>query len=240
MKSESTLNVYIGWDSREDIAYEVCRRSMLARTTHPVKIKSLKRNELKSEGLYNRKEDPLASTEFTYTRFLVPYLNDYKGWALFCDCDFLWLSDVSKLLETVDNKYAVMCVKHDYRPKEKTKMDGSKQTVYPRKNWSSMVLYNCSHPKNKILTPDLVNTETGAFLHRFQWLNDNEIGGVHETWNWLEGWSEKPTDGTNPNVIHFTRGGPWFESWKKVDYATEWNHEKNLLMEEDSNNKKYR
>ena len=100
-------------------------------------------------------------------------------------------------------------------------MEGAVQTLYPRKNWSSMVLYNCGHPANRALTAEVVNRETGAFLHRFQWLGDDLIGSVPETWNWLEGWCDKPKTG-HPKVIHYTRGGPWFENWRDVDYADLW------------------
>ena len=102
-------------------------------------------------------------------------------------------------------------------------MDASRPN-YPRKNWSSMVLYNCGHPANRALTSEVINAETGAFLHRFQWLDDALIGAVPETWNWLEGWSAEPMAG-HPNVVHFTRGGPWFEAWRNVTYAGLWRDE---------------
>ncbi len=213
--------VYVGWDSRENIAYEVCRRSLVTRATVPVTVIPLRQDELTARGLYHRPPDPLASTEFTYTRFLVPYLAGYEGWALFCDCDFLWLADIKHLIALADDRFAAMCVHHDHRPPESTKMDGKIQTVFPRKNWSSMVLYNCGHAANRALTPELINRESGAFLHRFRWLGDGLVGAVPETWNWLEGWCEKPARG-HPAVVHFTRGGPWFENWKNVDYAELW------------------
>ena len=213
--------VYVGWDSRENIAYEVCRRSLVTRATVPVTVIPLRQDELTARGLYHRPPDPLASTEFTYTRFLVPYLAGYEGWALFCDCDFLWLADIKHLIALADDLFAAMCVHHDHRPPESTKMDGKIQTVFPRKNWSSMVLYNCGHAANRALTPELINRESGAFLHRFRWLGDGLVGAVPETWNWLEGWCEKPARG-HPAVVHFTRGGPWFENWKNVDYAELW------------------
>lgn len=219
--SDQPFRVFVGWDSREDIAYQICRRSILARASEPVEVSRLRQDTLRAHGLYWREADPLSSTEFTFTRFLVPHLAGYEGWALFCDCDFLWLGDISELVGLTDDRYAVICVHHDYRPPERIKMDGKIQTQYPRKNWSSMVLYNCGHPSNKVLTPDVVNRETGAFLHRFQWLDDSEIGAVPETWNWLEGWCQRPKGGA-PNVIHYTRGGPWFENWQDVDYAREW------------------
>ncbi len=227
------LRVFVGWDSREDIAFRVCRHSILKRASVPVAVLPILQDELRAQGLYGRAADPLASTEFTYTRFFVPYLAGYRGWALFCDCDFLWRADMAALFAEADERYAVMCVHHDHRPRESWKMDGQSQTIYPRKNWSSLVLYNCAHPKNAILTPDLVNRETGAFLHRFQWLDDAEIGALDETWNWLEGWSEKPDDGAPPNAIHYTRGGPWFDKWRTVDYASLWlAEERDLALSE--------
>lgn len=223
--------VYVGWDSREDIAYQVCRQSILTRATVPVEVIPIKQAALRADGLYTRTADPLASTEFTYTRFFVPFLAGYKGWALFCDCDFLWLADIKDLIALTDDRYAVMCVQHEHRPPERLKMDGKTQTQYPRKNWSSMVLYNCGHPANAALTPELVNRETGSFLHRFQWLNDELIGAVPLTWNWLEGWSDPPVEG-HPNVVHFTRGGPWFDNWQDVDYADLWLAEARAVEEE--------
>ncbi len=219
--TDAPLNVFVGWDSREDIAYRVCRHSILRRASIPVAVTPILQDALRAEGLYSRPADPLASTEFTYTRFFVPHLMGYRGWALFCDCDFLWRADVAELFALADDRYAVMCVHHDHRPRESWKMDGAQQTIYPRKNWSSLVLYNCGHAKHRLLSPELLNRETGAFLHRFQWLDDAEIGALTETWNWLEGWCEKPADGA-PKAIHYTRGGPWFDKWRTVDYAGLW------------------
>jgi len=213
--------VHVGWDSREDIAYRVCRHSLMARAGIPVTVSPIRQDALREKGLYTRDVDPLASTEFTYTRFFVPYLQNYRGWALFCDCDFLWLADIAGLVSLIDDRYAVMCVHHEHTPPETWKMDHRVQTQYARKNWSSMVLYNCGHPANAVLTPEVVNRETGAFLHRFQWLDDALIGAVPETWNWLEGWCDKPARGT-PAAVHLTRGGPWMEEWQDVEYADLW------------------
>ena len=213
--------VFIGWDSREQLAYEICRHSLARRASIPITATPLKQAELRRDGLYHRDTDRLASTEFTYTRFLVPHLAGHRGWVLFCDCDFLWLADVADLFALADDRFAVMCVPHDHRPPETRKMENAVQTQYPRKNWSSLVLYNCGHPANAALTPELVNRESGAFLHQFQWLDDDLIGTLPETWNWLEGWCEKPADEV-PKAVHFTRGGPWFEEWQGVDYADLW------------------
>ena len=225
----SNLNIYIGYDSKEDIAYRVCKYSILKRTNTNLKVTSLKLYELVTNKMYFREIDPLASTEFTYSRFLVPALNKYKGWAIFCDCDFIFFEDISKILESLDVSKAVYCVKHDYTPKEKHKMDGQKQTIYPRKNWSSFILFNCAHPSNKKLTVDMVNSETGSFLHQFKWLKDSEIGSLDERWNWLEGWTSSYND-KKPFAVHYTRGGPWFDEWQDVEFANEWLNERDEYL----------
>ncbi|HSI39149.1 MAG TPA: glycosyltransferase [Xanthobacteraceae bacterium] len=216
-----SLDIYIGWDSREPIAYEVARQSILDNASIPVNISPIRLSDLVDKNVYTRGIDPLASTEFTYSRFFTPWLAGYKGWALFCDCDFLFFSDVAELLAYRDETKAVSCVHHDYTPKAGLKMDGKVQTSYPRKNWSSFMLFNCEHPSTRELTPDLINRESGAFLHRMQWAKDNEIGEIPTDWNWLEGWNEKPRSGT-PHAVHFTNGGPWFKDWQNVDYGELW------------------
>ena len=215
------LNFFIGYDSKEDIAYRVCKYSLLKRASIDLNVTSLKLDELVAKNLYTRSIDPLASTQFTYSRFLVPHLMNFNGWAVFCDCDFIFLSDASYLFQQLDDTKAVYCVKHDYTPKERHKMDGKKQTIYPRKNWSSLILFNCSHTSTKNLTVERVNSETGAYLHQFKWCKDDEIGSLDERWNWLEGW----TSGHNkekPYAVHYTRGGPWFSECQDVEYAKEW------------------
>ena len=220
---------FIGYDSKEDIAYRICKQSLINNSSINLNISSLKLHELIVKKLYTRNIDPLASTEFTYSRFLVPALMNYKGWAVFCDCDFLFLEDVAKLFNSIDNNKAVYCVHHDYTPKEKHKMDGQQQTIYPRKNWSSFILYNCAHPSNKELSVDLVNKETGSYLHQFKWLKDEEIGTLDERWNWLEGWTSA-NNNNSPYAVHYTRGGPWFEEWKDVEYADEWLKERDIYL----------
>jgi len=221
---------YVGYDSKEDIAYRVCKQSLISRSSIEMDIKSLKLYELVSKNFYTRAIDPLASTEFTYTRFLIPALMNYKGWAVFCDCDFLFFEDVSRLFDSIDGSKAVYCVKHDYTPKEKHKMDGQQQTIYPRKNWSSFIIYNCAHPSNKKLTVDLVNSETGSYLHQFKWLKDQEIGALDERWNWLEGWTSKHNT-NSPYAVHYTRGGPWFDEWQNVEFAKDWTEERDKYLE---------
>jgi lipopolysaccharide biosynthesis glycosyltransferase len=217
------LKIFIGWDSREDIAYRIAKHSIETHATVPVEIVPLKQKDLKKQAFYSRPTDPLSSTEFTFTRFLIPELTQFDGWALFIDCDFVFLDDVNDLFAQADDKYAVMCAHHDYTPTEGIKMDGQKQTVYPRKNWSSMMLINCSHPSNKKLTKELVNNPKidGKYLHRFSWLNDSEIGELSYEWNWLVGWYKEPTDG-KPKALHYTEGGPWFEEYANCEYAHEY------------------
>lgn len=223
------FRIFIGWDKREPIAYEVARFSLERRASIPVDVTPIKLDELRDKKLYWRDQDPLASTDFTYSRFLTPKLAGYRGWALFCDCDFLFLSDIAGLVAYAGGDKAIYCVQHDYRPSETSKMDGAVQTVYPRKNWSSLMLFNCEHPSVRRLTPEIVNTETGAYLHRMQWVDDEDIGGLPVEWNWLEGWNKKPANGT-PNAVHFTRGGPWFEQWQNVDYGELWLAERSKLQ----------
>lgn len=227
------MKVFIGYDSREDIAYEVCKYSILKRSPG-VQVVPLKRLELLEKKIYDRGIDPLSSTEFTFTRFLVPYLCEYKGWAIFCDCDFLFLEDVNKLFDIAydpeNQKYAVMCVQHDYTPTNTVKMDNQVQYLYPRKNWSSLMLFNCQHPANLSLTPRVVNVQTPAFLHRFQWLQDHEIGTLSNEWNWLVNWYHEPDDGS-PKALHYTEGGPWFPNYINCEYGGSWMQEKYELQE---------
>lgn len=226
-----TLSLFVGYDPREHDAYEVCVHSVKRNASIPLEVFPIKLPEMRAKGLYTRTiekrgnqmwdviSDAPMSTEFAITRFLTPLLAK-TDWAVFCDCDFLWLGDIAKLLALAEDKYALMCVKHNHRPPEDKKMDDQAQVQYARKNWSSMMMFNCNHPSNKKLTVELINTVPGRDLHRFCWLKDEEIGGVPETWNWLEG--HNAVSSIPPNVIHYTRGGPWFDHMKNCDYAKEW------------------
>lgn len=221
MGAAMKLKVYVGWDPREDIAWEVCRFSILTRTDpNQVEIYPLVQSELREAGLYKRPVDALAATEFSLTRFLTPHLAGHDGYALFVDCDFLFLTDIRAVLGEVDKSKAVAVVKHDYNPTEIRKMDGCLQHPYPRKNWSSFMLFNCSHPAVRALTPDVVNSAEPSYLHRLQWLNDSEIGALDKGWNYLEGWYEPVYD--NIKAIHYTLGGPWFEQRKRCDFSDIW------------------
>ena len=164
--------------------------------------------------------DENASTEFSLTRFLTPALSNFKGWSLYCDCDFLFLDDIQELFDLADSKYAAMVVKHDYKPKSNTKMDGQIQFPYPRKNWSSLILFNNEHPSHKFLD---VNGMTPAELHQFDWIADKDLGELPERWNWLVGYYDDLWAYDDPSALHYTDGGPWFEETKDCDYSDLWN-----------------
>lgn len=228
------LTVFIGYDSREDIAYRVCRESILKHSSLPVRIIPIKQDELREDGVYLRPADPLSSTEFSFTRFLVPHLAGYKGWAVFVDCDFLFRHDIYTVMKYRDPKKAVLCVKHKYTPPEETKMDGATQHQYSRKNWSSFMLFNCEHPDTAVLRPRVVNTATGMYLHQMQWADNENIGELPISFNYLEGWHTK-SDCVDPIAVHFTRGGPWFDNWQDVEYADEWLAVKKEFEDDQSN-----
>lgn len=228
------LRVFVGYDSREHVAFEVCRSSMLSRASVPVTIEPLDTRKLRHAGLYwrewrlvdgqqiDRLDDRPFSTEFAFPRFLVPALMQWRGVALFCDCDFLWRADVAELFAMHDPAKAVQVVMHDHRPPEGVKMDGQAQGHYHRKNWSSLVLWNCGHRDNLLLTPERVNTEMGQWLHAFDWLPLAAIGALPINWNWIE--NAAPAD-VVPSAVHFTAGGPWHPGRDGCAYADEWREE---------------
>ena len=221
------INIFIGYDRNEQIAYHVLSQSILRNATRPVRITPLYQPNIKYE--FSRERSEIESTEFSFSRFIVPKLMDYTGWALFMDCDMLMKADISELWAMRDDRYAVQVCKHDYVPKEKTKFLGQVQTIYPRKNWSSFIVFNCSHPSTKNLTVEKVNSETGAYLHQFKWCKDEEIGSLDERWNWLEGWTSNHND-EKPFAVHYTRGGPWFDEWQDVEFASEWINERDEYL----------
>jgi lipopolysaccharide biosynthesis glycosyltransferase len=222
------LKVYVGYDSREDIAWQVCRFSLLRHASSSVEIYPLKQLTLRELGLYTREPDR-ASTEFSLTRFLTPYIAAHEGWTLFVDCDFVFTTDILQLLEGRDRRKAVYVVKHNYTPAKTIKMDGQVQTSYPRKNWSSFMLFNNAHPQVRALTPEVVNRESPGFLHRFMWIDDEAlIGELPLAWNFLEG--EYPKPERLPNAIHYTNGGPWFPNHQNVTYADLWVAERDRYL----------
>ena len=229
MADSLPVKVFVGYDSREDIAWQVCRHSLLRHSDENIEVIPLRQSALRELGLYTRPLDAGASTEFSLTRFLTPYLAAQRGWVIFCDCDFLFTTDIRNVLEGLDPAKAVYCVQHDYVPAHQVKMDGKRQATYPRKNWSSFMIFNCDHPDVRALTPAVVNSVTPAYLHRFEWVADDEaIGSLEIDWNFLEGEYAMPR--TTPRVIHYTNGGPWFEQWQNCDYADLWLHERSLYL----------
>lgn len=239
MDAIKPLSVFIGYDSREAVASHVASHSVIKRTSFPVSVSYIDHREQRKRGNFARPwlidgqsgelidliDSKKFSTEFSHTRFLVPKLMNYKGWALFMDSDMIFLSDIAKLFALCDDRYAVMCVKHNHRPAPNAmKMDGREQLSYFRKNWSSFTLWNCAHPANASLTPERVNYMKGAHLHQFCWIDDNLIGDLPFTYNYISGISPKlpPERGNRPDVIHYTEGGPWFSECQDVTYAKMW------------------
>lgn len=227
------LPIFIGYDYREHDAYEVCRASLIRHATRPLHITRLDKSKLQQAGWYRREwrqeganridcnDRRPFSTDFAFTRFMVPALSLYAGWALFCDSDFLFTADIAKLFDLTDDRFAAMCVHHAHDdPSEKTKMGGLVQSPYYRKNWSSLVLWNCAHPGNGFLTGFQVNEKPGYWLHAFSWLRDSEIGALPLQWNWLAGVNAPLA--VVPAGIHFTLGVPSIPGCEDTPYAELW------------------
>jgi lipopolysaccharide biosynthesis glycosyltransferase len=221
--------VWIGFDPREADAFAVARSSTQLWNPY-LPVRGLVLSDLQRRGLYSRpmevrdgrlwdviSEAPM-STEFAISRFLVPHLAQ-KGWALFMDSDVLVRVNLARLFEQADGSKAVMCVKHHHEPPEGEKMDGQTQTRYARKNWSSVMLFNCDHKANEALTVGMVNKVPGRELHRFYWLEDDLIGELDPEWNYLVGHTEINSE---PHIVHFTEGIPRMRGYETQPYAEEW------------------
>ena len=210
------IRIFVGYDRPEPVIFNTLAHSLIAKSSMPLAITPINLDHLK--GLFTRERNPLQSTEFSFSRFLVPYLAGYQGWAIFMDNDFLARADIAELWNLRDDKYAVMCVKHEHTPPEDVKFKGSVQTQYEKKNWSSMMLMNCA--KCTALTPEYVNSATGLELHQFKWLaNDSVIGEVPRYWNYLVDFYKHDN---SAKLLHFTEGGPYFPDYVDCDYAEEW------------------
>jgi hypothetical protein len=163
-----TIKVFIGYDENETVAFHVLAHSIMRHASKPVEIVPVVKSHM--SAFYTRERSGLESTDFSFSRFLAPYLCDYKGWAIFTDCDMLVTADIAELWALRDDKYAVMCAKHDYQPVGDTKFLGQVQTKYEKKNWSSVMMFN--NARCTALTPEVVSTETGLYLHRQTSSND--------------------------------------------------------------------
>ena len=216
-----TLKIFIGYDPKEAVAFHVLSHSLLERSSKPISIVPINLRNLKN--LYSRQHDQRQSNEFSFSRFLVPYLCDYEGFGVYMDCDMLALGDISTVLNDIDENHAVSVVKHDYESKVKVKYLGNKQYSYPRKNWSSFIVWNCAHQSNNAVNPDFIGDADAATLHRFLWLKDEEIGELSVNWNWLVGEYDNPTE--DIKVLHWTLGGPYFEDYSNTEFSDEWRKE---------------
>jgi hypothetical protein len=218
------LPVFIGFDPRETVAYHVLAHSILARASQPVSIAPLMLSQLK--GVLTRERHPLQSTDFSFSRFLTPWLGGYSGWSLFMDCDMLMLDDIARLWALRDERYAVMVVKHEHVPRETTKFLGEPQSKYEKKNWSSVMLFN--NTRCRALTPDYVNAASGLELHQFKWLGDDGLIGVlPDRWNHLVGYNAPRPDAA---LVHYTLGGPYFQQYADCEYAEEWRRECEAML----------
>jgi hypothetical protein len=211
------LNIHIGYDPRESVAFYTLAHSIVRRSSVPVAIAPLVQSQLKR--LYRRPRGPTESTEFSLTRFLVPALSEYRGWSVFMDCDMLCRVDIAGLMQEVEGQAdkAVLVCKHDYVPRTERKFLDQVQTRYARKNWSSLMIFN--NERCRALSVDYVNSASGLELHRFAWIEDGAIGELPLEWNWLVG---EYAYNVAARIVHFTIGGPYFEAYRGCDYAEEW------------------
>ena len=217
------IPVFIGYDPREAVAYHVCANSIIRHASQPVAIIPLALNLFQD---YTETHTD-GSNQFIYSRFLVPHLMGFKGWAIFIDGDMIVRGDIVELWNLRESDKDVMVVKHDYKTRMTEKYLGSKNEDYPRKNWSSVILWNCANHPIQRLTPEFIEKSTGAELHRFSWINDDRIGELPPEWNWL------PDEyGANPDakLLHYTLGTPCFHEFATTNMADEW-HRERLLTE---------
>lgn len=233
-RDKRAVSIWIGWDPREAAAFAVSRSSFERYGLKQWPINGVVLSKLKEAGLYTRPmemrpgvdrnimwdvlSDAPMSTEHANARFLVPHLAK-NGWAIFADGDTMIRSNLPPLLASLDQKYAVYCVKHKFEPPPGVKMDGQKQTQYARKNWSSFIIFNCNHPANRVVTPEMVNVLPGRDLHRLCWLEDELIGELGPEWNYLVGHSDPAIE---PKCIHWTDGVPDMRGYENAAYADEW------------------
>lgn len=218
------IRIFIGYDPREAVAFNVLCHSIQTRSSLPVSIAPLMLSQLR--GVLARERHPLQSTDFSFSRFLTPHLSDYAAWSIFLDCDMLMLDDVAALWALRDERYSVMVVKHDHRPREATKFLGQPQTAYAKKNWSSVMLFN--NARCRALSADYVSRASGLELHQFKWLqSDGLIGALPARWNHLVGYDPPSRD---VSLVHYTLGGPYFADYAECEYAAEWRAERDAML----------
>lgn len=209
------IKLMVGFDQRESVAFHTFVQSVIDVTTVPLSI-----TPLVLKALPNYLETHIdGSNTFIYSRFLTPHMSDFSGWAIFADGDMICREDLKKLWDLRNDRYAVMVVKHDYQTKAHLKYLGNKNENYPKKNWSSVILWNCGHPKNRVLSPEFVMSKDGRFLHRFSWLEEGDIGDLPREWNWLT--TEYP-DNYQAKLLHYTLGTPCFKDYKSCEMADVW------------------
>jgi hypothetical protein len=222
------FKIFIGYDQNQSEAAQVCAESIHRFTGNEVPINFIDKDKLHLKNLYWRAHDPCQSTDFAFTRFLTPYLAGYYGTALFCDSDFLWRKDPREILQYQNKNVPVQVVQHQLTPDDAkpTKMGGKVQTFYPKKNWSSLMMFNMGgqYSRNILhsLDPSAVSEESAAFLHGFGWSPYMDpMDSLPKSFNHLIGY--KGYDDPDPVAVHFTDGGPWHgEKYKKLPFASEW------------------
>jgi len=242
-----TYHIFIGYDDREHIPFQVAKHSLETLSSVPIVVHKLDHLDLRIKGLFNREWEIKAngqyvdkvdgkpfSTQFSFTRFLVPELwrniqdPDKSPLVMFVDCDFVWLKDIGLMFQEIEEKRLrnnksspLYCVQHDYSPKAAIKMDNKEQTKYNYKLWSSMMVFDMDHSDNEHLIPELVNSETGNYMHTFKWVTDpHKIGEVNEMWNFIPNHSER--NSSNIGAVHYTEGGPNFPQLRQCRYASAW------------------
>ena len=218
------INIVVGFDQRESVAYHTFTQSVIEKSSLPIVLIPLAINTLKGY-----KETHLdKSNDFIYSRFLTPYLNDFKGWAIFADGDMICQADIKELWDLKDESKALLVVKHDYQTKAHQKYLCNINENYPRKNWSSVILWNCAHPKHQILTPEFIANQTGKYLHRFSWLDDIDIGELPPEWNWLA--IEYP-ENKKAKIIHYTLGTPCFKDYQDTEMSDIWHQTQQRIIQ---------
>jgi hypothetical protein len=217
-----SIKLFVGYDRKETVAAHVTAWSVVRRASIPVDVRLLMLSQMPA---LTRPRDPLQSTDFAFSRFLVPYESHYRGVSIFMDCDMLCRVDIARILDAMEPHHAVCVVKHDYSPKSDRKFLNHVQTAYRRKNWSSVVVFN--NALCPMLTPEYVNRAPGLDLHQFKWLPDYLIGALDRSWNHLVGEYRHDPDA---KIAHFTLGTPCFDEYRACEYADEWFAERDSML----------